>query len=223
MALDWGPLLISLRLAVVTTLILLVIGLPLAYGLAFSKRRWNFLLESMVSLPLVLPPTVLGFYLLLLFSSQSFMGHFLEKYFGVKVVFSFTGLVVGSVLFSLPFMVNPVKAAFQSFPARLLEASYALGRSKRETFFQVLLPNVRPAVLSGIVMSFAHTLGEFGVVLMLGGNIPGETRVASLAIYSEVENLNYGQAHMYAGVLVCVSMLILGVFYFLNRRAVQIF
>lgn len=222
MPFDWGPLFLSFKLAFITTLILLVIGLPLAYRLAFSRCRWMPFLESAVSLPLILPPTVLGFYLLLLFSPHFFPGHILEKFLGIKVVFSFTGLVIGSVLFSLPFMVNPLKAAFQSFPVRLLEASYTLGHSRTETFFRVLLPNARPAVLTGIVMAFAHTVGEFGVVFMLGGNIPGETRLASMAIYSELESLNYVSAHIYAGVLVGISLLILVIFYFINRKTVQI-
>lgn len=221
MPFDAGPLFLSLKLAVCTTVILLLIGLPLAYWLVFSKQRWKPFWEAMITLPMVLPPTVLGFYLLLFFSPYFAAGHFLEKFFGIRVVFSFSGLLIGSVLFSLPFMVNPVKAAFQSFPVRLLEASYTLGRSKMDTFFNVLLPNTRPAVLSGIVMAFAHTIGEFGVIFMLGGNIPGETRLASIAIYSEVESLNYGAAHIYAAVLVGVSLIVLGILYSLGRKPTQ--
>ena len=153
-------------------------------------------------MPLVLPPTVIGFYLLIVFSPKYFLGHFLESIFGVRVVFSFTGLVIGSVLFSLPFMVNPIKAGLQNFPCALMEASYCLGKSPWETLRRVILPNIKPALLTGIVMAFAHTIGEFGVVLMIGGNIPGETRLASIAIYNEVEALNYDTAGLYALILV---------------------
>ena len=210
---DWSPLILTFQLASVTTLILVLIGIPLAYAVAFTKRPWKYVVEPLISMPLVLPPTVLGFYLLLLFSPRSSLGHFLDSVLHVQVVFSFLGLVIGSVLFSLPFMVNPIKAAFQSFPVSLMEASYALGKSKWETLFHVILPNIRPALGTGIVMAFAHTVGEFGVVLMLGGNIPGETRTASITIFSEVEGLNYGNAHFYSAVLFLTAF---GILFFLN-------
>ena len=215
---DWQPLFLTFKLAFVTTIILILLGIPLAYWLAFSRKRLRFVVEPLVSLPLVLPPTVLGFYILVAFSPKHFLGTFLESSFGIRVVFSFLGLVIGSVLFSLPFMVNPIKAGFQSFPIGLIEASYCLGKSQWETLKKVILPNMKPELFSGFVMAFAHTIGEFGVVLMVGGNIPGQTRVASIAIFSEVEALNYQTANFYSLVLVALSFSILFVFYFLNRR-----
>jgi len=220
---DLQPLLLTFQLALIVTIILFVIGLPLAYWIAFSRNRFKYVVETLVSMPLVLPPTVIGFYLLIAFSPQHFLGHFLESYFGVRIVFSFTGLVIGSVLFSLPFMVNPIKAGLQNFPYELMEVSYVLGKSSWETLRRVILPNIRPALLTGLVMAFAHTIGEFGVVLMIGGNIPGTTRLASIAIYDEVEALNYDTAGLYALILVLISFFILLVFYYLNRKTVKLF
>ncbi len=222
MPFDPGPLFLTLRLAFVTTGILCLIGVPLAYWMAFSKNRLKFVIEPLVSLPLVLPPTVLGFYILLAFSPKYFLGSFLESSLGIRVAFSFLGLVIGSVLFSLPFMVNPIKAGFQNFPVSLMEASYVLGKSKGETLRRVILPNIKPALSTGIVMAFAHTIGEFGVVLMVGGNIPGETRVASIAIFSEVEALNYDTAGFYSLILVVLSFLILFIFYCFHRKPIKI-
>ncbi len=223
MGLDFQPLVLSFKLACVTTIILLLIGIPLAYWLSFSQRRYKYILETLVSMPLVLPPTVLGFYLLILLGPRSFLGGILESWFDVRMVFSFAGLVVGSVIFSLPFMVNPIKAGFQSLPVYLTEAALTLGKSRQETLLKVLLPNIKPSLWTGIVMSFAHTLGEFGVVLMIGGNIPGQTRVASIAIYSEVEALNYSAANFYSLILVAVSFSILLTFYLLNKRTLKVF
>jgi len=220
---DLQPLLLSLKLALVTSLILLVIGIPLAYWIAFSKSRLRYVVEPLVSLPLVLPPTVLGFYILLVFSPKYFLGHFLESAFGMRVAFSFLGLIIGSVFFSLPFMVNPIKAALENFPVSLIEASYVLGKSRRETLIKIILPNIKSALWVGLIMTFAHTLGEFGVVLMVGGNIPGETRTASIAIFNEVEGLNYDTAIFYSLVLMMVSFCILTVFYSLNRKQFKIF
>ena len=220
---DLQPLYLTFQLALVVTVILFVLGVPLACWIAFSKNRFKYIIETLVSMPLILPPTVLGFYLLIAFSPKYFLGHFLLFTLGVRVAFSFSGLVIGSVLFSLPFMVNPIKAGLQNFPYDLLEASYVLGKSQRETLRKVILPNIRPAMLTGIVMAFAHTIGEFGVVLMIGGNIPGNTRLASIAIYNEVEALNYDTAGLYALVLVLISFIVLLIFYFLNRKAVKIF
>ena len=214
---DLQPLLLTFQLALVVTAILFVIGVPLAYWIAFSKNRFKYIVEALVSMPLVLPPTVIGFYLLIAFSPQYFLGHLLQSVLGIRIVFSFTGLVIGSVLFSLPFMVNPIKAGLQNFPMSLMEAAYCLGKSPWETLRRVILPNIKPALLTGIVMAFAHTIGEFGVVLMIGGNIPGETRLASIAIYNEVEALNYDSAGLYALILVLLSFFILLVFYYLNR------
>ena len=217
------PLVLTFQLALIVTVILFVIGVPLAYWIAFSKSRFKYIVETLVSMPLVLPPTVIGFYLLIAFSPKYFLGHFLESFFGVRVVFSFTGLVIGSVLFSLPFMVNPIKSGLQNFPLALMEASFCLGKSRKETLRRVILPNIKPALLTGIVMAFAHTIGEFGVVLMIGGNIPGETRLASIAIYNEVEALNYDTAGLYALILVFISFFILLIFYYLNRKTLRIF
>ncbi len=218
MNLDWQPLLLTLRLAAVTSLLLLLIGVPLAWWLASSRSRLKPIVETLVSMPLILPPSVLGFYLLLAFSPQHLFGGLLKEYFDLSLVFSFPGLVVGSLLFSLPFMVQPMQAGFQSLPPSLAEASYTLGKSRLETLFKVLLPNIRPALLAGAVLSFAHTIGEFGVVLMIGGNIPGVTRVASIAIYDEVESLNYGAAHFHAAVLLILSFTILLAVYAINKR-----
>ncbi len=222
MSFDLSPLILTFKLAFVTTLILVLIGVPLAYWVAFTPRKSKYLIEPLISMPLVLPPTVLGFYILLLFSPRSFLGNFLETFFHIKVVFTFLGLVIGSMLFSLPFMVNPIKAGFQSFPKSLMEASYALGKSKKETLLKVILPNIKPALLTGMVMAFAHTVGEFGVVLMIGGSIPGETRVASIAIFGEVEALNYANAHFYSGILFLISFGILFILNTINRKSFKI-
>ncbi len=215
---DWEPLLLTFKLAALTTAILCLLGIPLAWWLAFTRCRLKAVAETLVSMPLVLPPSVLGFYLLLAFSPQSALGAFLDSHFQLRLVFSFSGLVIGSVLFSLPFMVQPVQSGFQSLPASLAEAAYTLGKSRLQTLVFVLLPNIKPALLSGVVLSFAHTVGEFGVVLMIGGNIPGETRVASIAIFTEVEALNYATANFYAGVLFAVSFVVLLTVYLVNKR-----
>lgn len=208
----------TFRLAYVTTILLLFISIPLAYWLAYSTKRWKPLIEALVSMPLVLPPTVLGFYLLLAFSPNHAFGIWLEEWLGIRLVFSFAGLVIASMIYSLPFMVQPIQAGFSNFSTTLLEASYALGKSKWTTLWQVILPNIRYSLLTGIVLAFAHTIGEFGVVLMIGGNIPNETKVASIAIYDEVEALNYGVANVYSIVLFVITFVILGVVYFLNNQ-----
>ncbi len=216
---DLNPLWLTFKLASVTTLILLVIGIPLAWYIAFmTRRKSRYALEAVVSLPLVLPPTVLGFYLLVFMGPNSLLGHFFESISGFRLVFSFPGLVIGSVIFSLPFMVNPIKAGFESVPLSLVEAAQTLGKSEREILFKVLLPNIKPAILAGVVMAFIHTVGEFGVVLMIGGNIPGRTKLVSMAIYEEVEALNFAAANSYAWILVVISFAILFCFYVFNRR-----
>lgn len=215
---DWQPLLLTFRLAAITTLILLFIGIPLAYWIAHTRTRWKPVIETLVSMPLVLPPSVLGFYLLLAFSPQHAFGQWLEQWLHIKLVFSFAGLVVGSVIFSLPFMVHPIQSGLQNLPPSLLEASRTLGKPDIVTLFRVLLPNIKPALLSGAVLSFAHTIGEFGVILMIGGNIPGVTKVASIAIYDEVESLNYAAANFYAAVLFAVSFAILLAVYVINKK-----
>ena len=221
MQFDWQPLWLTLKLASVTTLILLIIGIPIAYWLSVTRMRTKALFEALVGMPLVLPPSVLGFYLLLAFSPQNGFGHFLQHTFQIQLLFSFAGLVVGSVIFSLPFMVQPVQAGFESLPAGLAEAAASLGKTRFQTLRQVLLPNIQPALISGIVLAFAHTLGEFGVVLMIGGNIPGQTRLASLAIYDQVESLNFAAAHRYALILFVVSFAILLTVYLLNKGRVR--
>lgn len=218
MAFDYQPLWLSLQLAFMTTILLLVIGIPLSSFLAFRSFRFKSVVEAIISLPLVLPPTVLGFYLLIAFSPNNFVGIFLQNHFDIRLVFSFPGLVTGSVIYSLPFMVHPLQAGFQSLPKGLREASYSLGKSKLQTLLKVVLPNIKPSILTGIVLAFAHTIGEFGVVLMIGGNIPDKTRVASIAVYDEVESLNYHAAHIYSVVLLLVSFFILLFAYSLNKR-----
>lgn len=218
MSFDLQPLLLTFRLAAITTAILLMIGIPLAYWIAHTRIRLKPVVETLVSMPLVLPPSVLGFYLLLAFSPQNAFGQWLEQWFHLRLVFSFEGLVIGSVIFSLPFMVQPVQAGFQNLPASLIEASRTLGKPDIVTLFRVLLPNIKPALLSGTVLSFAHTVGEFGVILMIGGNIPGVTKVASIAIYDEVESLNYAAANFYAFVLFTVTFAILLTVYVVNKK-----
>ncbi|MFC5399184.1 molybdate ABC transporter permease subunit [Undibacterium jejuense] len=218
MDLDWQPLWLTFKLASWTTCLLILCGIPLAYKIAYTQSRFKPVLETLVSMPLVLPPSVLGFYLLLAFSPQQAFGHWLEHYLHVKLVFSFPGLVIGSMIFSLPFMVHPIQAGLQNLPPNLLEASRTLGKSNWYSLRHILLPNIKPAILTGIVLSFAHTIGEFGVVLMIGGNIPGVSKVASIAIYDEVESLNYPAAHLYAAVLFVLSFSVLLIVYLINRR-----
>lgn len=217
----WQTILITFELAGLTTLILFIIGIPIAFFLSETQSKAKPFLETIISMPLVLPPTVLGFYLLLLFSPENGVGRWLEQTFNIRLVFSFAGLVIGSIIYSLPFMIHPLQAGFENLPKSYSEVSYILGKSKWETLFKVLLPNMRPALLTGIVLSFAHTVGEFGVVLMLGGNIPGETRVASIAIYDEVEGLNYATANQYALILFIFSFLVLMVIYIINGRSIK--
>ncbi len=217
----WETLWLTFQLAATTTFFLILIGIPIAYALAHSRSRWKPWLEALISMPLVLPPTVLGFYLLLAFSPRSALGSWLESALGLQLVFTFPGLVVGSIIYSLPFMVQPVQSGFENLPGNLTEAAYSLGKSRWQTLTRVLLPNIKPALLTGLVLSFAHTVGEFGVILMIGGNIPGHTRVASIAIYDEVEALNYGLANQYALALVAFAFFILVLVYSINRRATR--
>lgn len=216
---DFGQtLLLTLRLASCTTFLLFIFGFPLAYWLAHTRSRLRMWVESLVSLPLVLPPTVIGFYLLLAFSPENLLGRWLRDTWGIHLVFSFAGLVVGSLIYSLPFMVQPLQAGLEAVPSQLIEASYLLGKSWWITLRKVILPNIRASLWSGAILTFAHTVGEFGVVLMIGGNIPGQTRVASIAIFEEVESLNFSQAHQYAGTLMVLSFLMLLAFYWLNQH-----
>lgn len=215
---DFQALLITLQLALASTIILLIIGTPIAWWLARSTWRWRFLCEALVALPLVLPPTVLGFYLLLAFSSQSTLGQALEMLGISSLAFTFKGLVVGSVIYSLPFVVQPLQSAFETVGRMPLEAAATLRASPIDRFFSVALPLARPGLITATVLGFAHTLGEFGVVLMIGGNIPGETRVASIAIYDHVESMDYSSAHWLAGLMLLVSFLLLVIVFAANRH-----
>ncbi len=213
---DWQPILLTFKLASVTTVLLLIIAIPLAYWLAYSTKKIKPIIETLVSMPLVLPPTVLGFYLLVAFSPSNAFGAWLEQSIGIRLIFSFGGLVLASILYSLPFMVHPIQSGFSNLSANITDASYVLGKSKMTTIFKVLLPNIKPALLTGIVLSFAHTVGEFGVVLMIGGSIPGKTKVASVAIYEEVESLNYDAANSYSFILFAITFSILLLVYLVN-------
>lgn len=211
-------LLVSLKLAAIVSALLLVIGLPIAYWIAFTKRRWRFLVEAAVGLPIVLPPTVLGFYLLVALGPRSPLGAAWIRWTGDPLAFSFTGLVVGSIIYSLPFAVQPFAASFAGVDRNLLAASATLGASRWTTFWRVIVPLSIPGLITGFALSFAHTLGEFGVVLMIGGNIPGATQTISIAIYDEVQALNYAAANQAAMILLVLSFVLLTCVYGLNRR-----
>lgn len=213
---------ITFKLAGITTLILLVLGTPLAWWLARTGFRFKTLVQAVVALPLVLPPTVLGFYLLVALGPRGPLGRLMDFVDRPPLTFSFAGLVVGSVIYSLPFVVQPLEGAFAAVGRRPLEAAATLGASPLDRFFTVAMPLARPGFLTAAVLGFAHTVGEFGVVLMIGGNIPGETRVLSIAIYDHVEMLQYGRAHWLAGGLLALSFLMLLVVYSLNRRFVMV-
>ena len=214
----WQALWLTLRLALVTTALLLTVGIPLAHWLNTTRLPGVAVLEALVALPIVLPPTVIGFYLLMLFAPQSPLGRSWVAIFGHALPFSFPGLVVGSVLYSLPFAVQPFQAAFKAVPQTYVEAIAALGARAHQTLWHVRLPMARRGLLVGATLAFAHTLGEFGVVLMLGGSIPGETKVASIALYDEVQKLDFAVAHAYALVLLVLSFALLLLVTVLQRR-----
>jgi molybdate transport system permease protein len=216
---EWQALWLSLRLSFWTTLILLAIGLPAAHWLTFSRRRWKFLVEAVVALPLVLPPTVLGFYILVAIGPHSPAGRVYAALTGDMLPFSFRGLLVASVLYSLPFAVQPFASGFAAVDCKLIEASWCLGVSRAATFFRVIVPLSAPAIVTGMILSFAHTLGEFGVVLMVGGNIPGVTRTISIDIYDKVQNAEYAGANQTALFLLLISFVLLSIVYGLNRRS----
>ncbi len=218
---DWMPIWLSLKLSLITTCILLVIGLPVAYWLSLKSSIPKIISEAIITMPLVLPPSVLGFYLLLTFSPQNALGRWLQETFNTQLVFSFGGLILASVLYSLPFMINPVISAFIQLPHSISEASYTMGKSKKQTFFHVLIPNIRSSILTASVLTFAHTLGEFGVVLMIGGNIPGVTKVASIAIYDSVERMDYSNANNYSLILFTITFIIVIAVFVLNRKLVK--
>jgi len=211
-------LLLSLRLALSVSAILLVIGMPLAYWLAYSKWRGKFLLESVVALPLVLPPTVLGFYLLVAMGPRGPLGRMWYALFGHGLAFTFSGLVLASVLYSFPFAIQPLVAAFEGVDRKLIEASALLGAGRFRTFQRVILPLSVPGVVTAMVLSFAHTVGEFGVVLMVGGNLPGVTRTVSIDVYDHVQSMEFAQANRMAFLLLAISFAFLSVVYAVNRR-----
>jgi len=216
---DWQAFWLTIRLAVLVAAILVVIGMPVAYWLTYSRWRSKFLVEAIVGLPMVLPPTVLGFYVLMALGPHSPLGRWWQGVTGHTLAFTFTGLVIGSVLYSLPFAVQPFATSFSAVDRRLLAASATLGASSWRTFLRVILPQSVPGVIAGIVLSFAHTMGEFGVVLMVGGNIPGVTRTVSIDIYDQVEALNYRAANQTALVLLGIAFAVLCAVYGLNRKA----
>jgi molybdate transport system permease protein len=220
--LNWQAIALSLKLAVCVAGILLAAGLPIAYWVTFSRWRWKFVVEAIVALPLVLPPTVLGYYVLVGLGPRSFPGKIWQSWFGHTLPFTFGGLLVASVLYSLPFAVQPFSASFESVDRRLIEASWTLGASRLATFFRVILPLSIAGAVTGTALSFAHTLGEFGVVLMVGGNIPGVTRTVSIDIYDQVQAGNYDAANRTALVLLLFSFLVLSTIYGTNRRALSL-
>jgi molybdate transport system permease protein len=215
---DLAPLLLTAKLAGLTTLILLLTGTPIAWWLANSKTKIKPFVEAVVALPIVLPPTVLGFYLLLILSPQSSLGGWWFELTGQALTFSFSGLVIASVIYSFPFVVQPIQNAFETVGRDMMETAYTLGAKPLDAFFTVAVPMAKRGFLTGGVLGFAHTLGEFGVVLMVGGNIPGETRVVSIAIYDHVETLEYGQAHELSAILLVFAFTIMLMMYVINHR-----
>ena len=216
---DWSAIVLSLRLASTTALILLVVGLPLAGWLALSRRRGGWAVDALVALPLVLPPTVLGFYVLVALGPRSPIGRAYEALTGSAIVFSFQGLLIASVLYSLPFAVQPFAAAFAAVDRNLIETAWCLGASRVRTFTRIVVPLARPGIVAGMVLSFAHTMGEFGVVLMVGGNLPGSTRTVSISIYDDVQAFNYARAGRTAALLLAFSFVVLATTYRLQRRS----
>jgi len=210
---------LTVRLAVVVSALLIAIGIPIAHWLTYSRWRWKFLVEAVIALPIVLPPTVLGFYVLMALGSRSPLGRWWESITGHTLAFTFEGLMIGSVLYSLPFAVQPFAASFAAVDSKLLRASASLGQSPMQTFRRVVLPLSKAGLVTGFALSFAHTLGEFGVVLMVGGNIPGVTRTISIDIYDQVQAGNYAAANHTALVLLIVSFVVLSLVYGMNRRA----
>ncbi|MEG3639347.1 molybdate ABC transporter permease subunit [Magnetococcus sp. PR-3] len=214
----WDAVVLTLKLAFTTTLILLVVGTPIAWWLSQSRAKWKELVGTIVALPLVLPPTVLGFYLLIIMSPDSPLGQAVEALFGTTLPFTFAGLVIGSTIYSLPFVVQPIRNAMEAMGERPLEAAATLRASPWDTFIHVVLPLARPGFLTGAVLGFAHTVGEFGVVLMIGGNIPGETKVLSVAIYDYVETLEWDKAHLLAGGMLLFAFVVIWSMTTLEKR-----
>jgi molybdate transport system permease protein len=215
---EFEPFLLSFKLAGLTTFIFFVIALPLAWYLSQTRSKVKPFLEAVTALPIVLPPSVLGFYILWALSYNSPVGAFFEEIFGIKLVFNFTGLVIASCFYSLPFMVQPMQSGFEGLNKNMLDASYICGRGRWMTLLKVALPNIKPALMTAVIVTFAHTVGEFGVVLMVGGSIPGETKVASVAIYEMVEIMDYRSAHIYSAIMVTISFVVLLGVYIFNRK-----
>jgi len=216
--LEWEPFLISFKLAFYTTVILFFIAVPLSWYLSQTKSKIKPAIEALTALPIVLPPTVIGFYILFTLSINSPLGAFFDEVFGIKLVFNFSSLVIASCFYSLPFMVQPLQAGIENMQKSLIEASYICGKSSIETIMHVVLPNIKPALITAIVTTFAHTVGEFGVVLMVGGSIPSETKVASIAIYEFVEMLDYESAHIYSAIMIAISFGVLFCVYYFNYK-----
>jgi molybdate transport system permease protein len=219
MSIDWQTFRLTLELALTVSAVLLVLGMPIAYWVAFSRWRWKFLVEASVALPIVLPPTVLGFYVLVALGPRSPLGRWWTSVTGHTLAFTFTGLVIGSILYSLPFAVQPFAAAFGSVDRKLIAASATLGASSLRTFLRVIAPLSLPGLITGLVLSFAHTMGEFGVVLMVGGNIPGVTRTVSIDIYDRVQSSDYAGANQTALLLLVICFALLASVYGMNRKA----
>ncbi len=215
---DLHPLWLSLQLAVITTVLLFLVSLPLAWWLATVKLRGKVFLDALVSLPLILPPSVLGFYLLITFSPKSTLGGFFADTLGIPLTFNFTGMVLASMIYSLPFMIYPLRSGIANLPSSYREAAATLGKSSRETLIKIILPNIRPQILVALALTFAHTMGEFGVLVMISGNVPGRTQVASVAVWQEMEIGNFGQAHIYAAALLGISFLALVLLFLGNRK-----
>ncbi len=215
---DWQAFWLTIRLAVLVAVVLVIIGVPIAYWITFSRWRWKFLAEAVVALPIVIPPTVLGLYVLVALGPRSPLGRWWESLTGHTLAFTFEGLVIGSILYSLPFAVQPFAASFAAVDRQLMSASEILGVTKFTTFFRVIVPLSTSGLVTGIALSFAHTMGEFGVVLMVGGNIPGVTRTVSIDIYDQVQASNYIAANQTAMVLVAIAFIVLSLVYALNRR-----
>ncbi len=216
-------LLLTSRLAGFTTLILLIVGMPVAYLLAYKRFWFKPLIEALISMPMVLPPTVLGYYMLVAYSPQHPFGNMIDNVFNIRLAFSFEGILLASVIFGLPFMIQPLQNGMSAIPSSLSDAASSMGKSGIIIFFRVLLPNMIPSIITALSLTFAHCIGEFGVVLMVGGNIPGETRVASIAIFDEVQSLNYEAANNYSLVLFLISLVILTIIYSINHMQKIIF
>jgi molybdate transport system permease protein len=215
-SIDFTPFYLTFKLAIYTTVLLLLIGIPIGYFLAFSKWRGKVLLESILSLPIILPPTVLGYYFITVMGPNSSIGRFFEDTLGLQLIFSFEGILLGSMIYCLPFMINPITNGFRSLPKSMIESTQLLGKSKLNALWHVLLPNTSGSILGAILLTFAHTIGEFGVVLMIGGNLP-ETKVASIAIYDEMNQLNYVTADTYAVILLGFSFVLIFAINLMNR------